>query len=633
MVKFTELESLLEHIKNPSDLRKLGIEQLAQVCSELRDFIIDESSRNPGHFGASLGVVELTVALHYALNTPEDRIVWDVGHQAYGHKILTGRREKFHTNRKLGGISGFPNPNESEYDSFIAGHSSTSISAALGMAIAAQQKGDNRQVVAVIGDGALTGGMSFEALNHAGFAKANILVILNDNHMAIDQCVGALNNYLLDITTSKTYNKFKEDVWNALGKLSKFGPNAQSIVQNIENGIKSAILKGSNLFESLNFRYFGPVDGHNVFQLTRTIQDLSKIPGPKLLHIVTQKGKGFKPAEESQTKWHAPRKFDKLTGEMNPVEKSDCCPPKYQDVFGETLLELAQKDELVVGVTPAMGSGCSMNLLMDAIPERAFDVGIAEQHAVTLSAGMAKEGLIPFCNIYSSFMQRAYDQVIHDVALQNLHVIFCLDRAGLVGADGATHHGVFDIPFMRSIPNLVVASPVNEIQLRNLLYTAYSSKVPFVIRYPRGEGENADWKKEMKSLPIGEGETIKDGGKIAVVGLGPLTNKVIRTVNKLSKEQQKEVAIYNMVFVKPLDTNLLDKIFEKHSHIITIEDGVVTGGFGSAVLEYASLKNYKGEVTRLGIPDEFILHGTPDELYKICSLDEESISLILTEKI
>jgi len=620
------LERILENIIYPSDLRKLSIEKLGQVCIELREFIIDESSRNPGHFGASLGVVELTVALHYALNTPNDRIVWDVGHQAYGHKILTGRREKFHTNRKLGGISGFPNPNESEYDAFIAGHSSTSISAALGMALAAQQKGDTeKQVVAVIGDGSLTGGMSFEALNHAGFSKANILVILNDNNMAIDANVGALNKYLTDITTSKTYNKVKDDVWNLLGKLSKFGPNAQAAAKKIENGLKAAILKESNLFESLDFRYFGPLDGHDVFQLVRSIQDLSKIKGPKLLHIRTQKGKGFKPAEISQTKWHAPGKFDKETGEMYPNSNTEPCPPKYQDVFGETLLELAEKDKLVVGVTPAMASGCSMNILMNAMPERAHDVGIAEQHAVTLSAGMAKDGLIPFCNIYSSFIQRAYDQVIHDVALQKLPVIFCLDRAGLVGADGATHHGVFDIPFMRAIPNLIIASPLNEIELRNIIYTAYKAKKTFVIRYPRGIGENVEWKFDMKTLPIGKGEQIRSGKEIAIVAFGPLGNKAIEAANRISKEHSKEVAVYNMRFVKPLDIELLQTIFSEFNKIITIEDGVIQGGFGSAILELASLQNYSGHIHRLGIPDEFIEHGQQDELYELCKIDTEGI--------
>jgi 1-deoxy-D-xylulose-5-phosphate synthase len=624
------LSNLLEHIEFPHDIRKLGIEQLPQLCKELRDFIIDESSRNPGHFGASLGTVELTIALHYALNTPYDRIVWDVGHQAYGHKIVTGRKKLFHTNRKFGGISGFPNPQESEYDSFIAGHSSTSISAALGMAIAAQKNGDSqRQVVAVIGDGAMTGGMAFEALNHAGFTNANILVILNDNNMAIDANVGALNQYLMDITTSKAYNKLKDDVWNFLGKLSKFGPNTQALAQKIENGIKSIILKESNLFESLKFRYFGPIDGHDVFHLVRTIQDLKEIKGPKLLHIITQKGKGFKPAEEAQTQWHAPRKFDKDTGIMVDVPDTALAPPKYQDVFGETLLELAQNDSRIVGVTPAMGSGCSMNILMQAMPDRAFDVGIAEQHAVTLSAGMAIDGLIPFCNIYSSFMQRAYDQVIHDVALQRLPVIFCLDRGGLVGADGATHHGVFDIAFMRSIPGIIVSSPLNEVDLRNLMFTAYKSGKPFVIRYPRGNGVLQDWKQPMQVYEIAKSEKIREGNTIAILSFGPLGNVAKQAADTVSQTLGKEVAVYNMRFAKPLDVDCIKKVCKSYSVIITIEDGVIQGGFGSAVLEQCSLYEYTGKVIRLGIPDSFIPHGTQEELYAYCKLDAAGIEQLL----
>lgn len=620
------MKSVFENIEFPEDIRKLGIEKLPQLCKELRDFIIEESSKNPGHFGASLGTVELTVALHYALDTPNDKIVWDVGHQAYGHKILTGRKKTFHTNRKLGGISGFPNPSESKYDSFIAGHSSTSISAALGMAIAAEKNGHpERQIVAVIGDGSMTGGLAFEALNHAGFANANILVILNDNNMAIDANVGALNQYLMDITTSKAYNRLKDDVWNFLGRLSKFGPNTQTLVQKIENGIKSIILKESNLFESLKFRYFGPIDGHDVFHLVRTIEDLKEIKGPKLLHIRTQKGKGFKPAEESQTQWHAPRKFNKDTGEMVELPDSEITPPKYQDVFGETLLELAKKDSRIMGITPAMGSGCSMNILMEAMPDRAIDVGIAEQHAVTLSAGMAIDGLIPFCNIYSTFMQRAYDQVIHDVALQNLPVIFCLDRAGIVGADGATHHGVFDIPFMRAIPNMIVSSPLNEIDLRNLMYTAYLSKKPFVIRYPRGNGESTDWHKPMEKIEIGKGEQIRKGKDIAILCFGPLGNIAMNAANEFAKLKGKEVSIYNMRFVKPLDTELLHNIFKTYSQILTIEDGVLTGGFGSAIIEFTCENSYTSKVVRLGIPDEFITHGTQEELYKICGNDYESI--------
>ncbi|OQA96342.1 MAG: 1-deoxy-D-xylulose-5-phosphate synthase [Bacteroidetes bacterium ADurb.Bin217] len=624
------LKHVLEYIEFPEDIRKLGIEQLPQLCKELRDFIIDESSRNPGHFGASLGTVELTIALHYALNTPYDRIVWDVGHQAYGHKIVTGRKQQFHTNRKFGGISGFPNPQESIYDSFVAGHSSTSISAALGMAIAAQRTGEtDRQIVAVIGDGSMTGGMAFEALNHAGFANANILVILNDNNMAIDANVGALNQYLMDITTSKAYNKLKDDVWNFLGKLSKFGPNTQTLAQKIENGIKAIVLKESNLFESLKFRYFGPIDGHDVFHLVRTIQDLKEIKGPKILHIKTQKGKGFKPAEESQTQWHAPRKFNKETGIMVDLPDASLAPPKFQDVFGETLLELAHKDTRIVGVTPAMGSGCSMNILMEAMPERAFDVGIAEQHAVTLSAGMAIDGLIPFCNIYSSFIQRAYDQVIHDVALQHLPVIFCLDRGGLVGADGATHHGVFDIAFMRTIPGMIVTSPLHEHDLRNLMYTAYKSGKPFVIRYPRGNGVKVDWKNTMEVYEIGRSEKIREGNSIAILSFGPLGNVALEAAERVAQTTGNQTAIYNMKFAKPLDIECIKKICKTYSTIITIEDGVVQGGFGSAVLEQTELYDFKGSVLRLGIPDAFIPHGTQEELYAFCKLDSGSIERLL----
>jgi len=620
------MTKLLNNIQFPADLRKLGIEQLPQLCKELREFIIDESSRNPGHFGASLGTVELTVALHYALNTPNDRIVWDVGHQAYAHKIITGRKEQFHSNRTFGGISGFPNPAESQYDAFISGHSSTSISAALGMAVAAEKQGEQRQIVAVIGDGAMTGGMAFEALNHAGFTKANVLVILNDNNMAIDASVGALNQYLLDITTSRFYNNLKKSLWRFLGKVSDFGPNVRKVAQKIGNAFKFMLLKESNLFEAFNFRYFGPVDGHNVFQLVRTIQDLQNIPGPKLLHIRTQKGKGFKPAEEEQTEWHAPRKFDKHTGEMVSAPDATNTAPKYQDVFGETLLELAALDARVVGVTPAMASGCSMNILMNAMPDRVFDVGIAEQHAVTFSAGMAKDGLLPFCNIYSSFMQRAYDQVIHDVALQQLPVIFCLDRAGLVGADGATHHGMFDIAFMRAIPHLIVASPMHEIELRNLLYTAYKTERPFVIRYPRGCGQFVDWKLPMEELETGKGCCIRAGKDVAVLGFGPLTYRAYTVAEELAKTNNIDVAVYNMRFAKPLDTALLNEVFSDFKHIVTIEDGIKTGGFGSAIEEYAQQQHAAVSITVCGLPDEFITHGLPDELYALCGLDEKGIA-------
>ncbi|MBR5434842.1 MAG: 1-deoxy-D-xylulose-5-phosphate synthase [Bacteroidales bacterium] len=616
---------LLDQIEYPSDLRKLGIEQLPQVCKELRDFIIDESSRNPGHFGASLGTVELTVALHYAFNTPYDRIIWDVGHQAYGHKILTGRKKVFSTNRKLDGISGFPNPQESEYDSFIAGHSSISISAATGMALAAKANAENRSIVAVIGDGALTGGEAFEALDYAGGSKTNILVILNDNDMAIDANVGGLHQYLIDVITSPSYNRFRDKTWNFSTKLSQFGPDLRELFKKMGRGLKSLFFKESNLFESLGFRYFGPIDGHNVFQLTRTLQDIQHIPGPKLLHIHTQKGKGFKPAEEEQTEWHAPRKFDKETGEMIPLPDKNTIPPKYQEVFGETLLELAQKDKRVMGVTPAMATGCSMNILMKAMPDRAFDVGIAEQHAVTMSAGMAKEGLIPFCNIYSTFMQRAYDQVIHDVALQNLHVVFCLDRAGIVGADGVTHHGLFDIPFMRAIPNIVVAAPMNEIELRNMMFTAYSVEKPFAIRYPRGGGEYLKWREEMQIMPIGKAECLRNGEKVAVLTIGAVGNTALKAVDKVYTDTGKMAAMYNFRWIKPIDSELIAEIAQSFETIITIEDGIVAGGFGSAVLEELESSHFSGNVVRLGVQDEFVPHGTQQELYKICGFDFDSI--------
>lgn len=616
---------LLEKIDSPSDLKKLEEDELVQVCSELREFIIDAVSSNPGHFGASLGVVELTVALHYVFNTPEDRLIWDVGHQAYGHKILTGRRRQFHTNRKHNGLSGFPKRGESIFDAFGVGHSSTSISAALGMAIAAQKKGENRQVVAIIGDGSMTGGMAFEALNNAGISNANILVILNDNNMAIDQNVGALKEYLLDITTSKTYNKIKTDVWNALGKLNTLGPRARRMVQKVEGSIKSALLHKSNLFESLNFRYFGPVDGHDVEYLVKILADLKDIPGPKLLHCVTVKGKGYKPAEENQTAFHAPGIFDRETGKPIVLEPITPLPPKYQDVFGETLVELAEANPKIFGITPAMPSGCSMNILMDKMPDRAFDVGIAEQHAATFAAGMAAEGLIPFCNIYSSFSQRAYDQIIHDIALQNLQVVLCLDRAGIVGEDGATHHGVFDLVFLRTIPNLTIASPFNEEELRNMMYTAQlSAQGPWVIRYPRGRGVMTTWKKPFRKLEVGKGKLLRDGLHIAILSVGPLGNVALKAAEELSL-MDIEVAVYNMRFVKPLDEEILEEVRLRFQNIITIEDGSIAGGFGSAVLEYFSTRESMPRVVRIGIPDRFIDHGTPAELYRECGMDLEGI--------
>ena len=622
---------LLGKIDNPSDLKKLKEEDLQQVCSELRDFIIDSVSSNPGHFGASLGVVELTVALHYVFNTPYDRLIWDVGHQAYGHKILTGRRSVFGTNRKYKGISGFPKRSESPYDSFGVGHSSTSISAALGMAIAAQKKGETRQVIAVIGDGSMTGGMAFEALNNAGANNANLLVILNDNNMAIDPNVGALKEYLLDITTSKTYNRIKTDVWNALGKLDNLGPRAQRVVQKVQNSIKSALLHRSNLFESLSLRYFGPVDGHDVDYLVKVLQDLKDIPGPKLLHCVTVKGKGYKPAEENQTKFHAPGLFDRETGKQIVVKHEKPLPPRYQDVFGETLLELATSNPKIYGITPAMPSGCSMNILMEKMPERAFDVGIAEQHAVTFAAGMAAEGNIPFCNIYSSFSQRAYDQIIHDVALQKLPVVMCLDRAGIVGEDGATHHGAFDISFLRTIPNLTIASPLNEVDLRNMMFTAQlDNQGPWVIRYPRGRGESTDWHKPFRKMEVGRGMLVREGSDLAILSIGPIGNAALKAAYELSL-MDIEIAVYDMRFVKPTDEELLEEIRLRFQKVITLEDGALVGGFGTAVLEYFCSKADMPQVVRLGIPDRFVDHGTPAELYKECGIDSDGIKATALE--
>ena len=616
---------LLAQIETPNDLRRFKEDDLIQICNELRQYIIDIVSVKGGHFGASLGTVELSVALHYAFNTPDDQLVWDVGHQAYGHKLLTGRREIFHTNRIYGGISGFPKRKESEYDAFGVGHSSTSISAALGMAVASQIKGDtNRQHIAVIGDGALTGGMAFEAMNNAGAQGNNMLVILNDNCMSIDPNVGALKEYLTDITTSHTYNKVKDEVWNLLGKISKFGPNARAIVQKVEHAVKSAVLQQSNLFESFNFRYFGPVDGHDVNRLVQVMNDLKDIPGPKLLHVLTVKGKGYKLAEEDQTLWHAPGLFNKDTGEIIKSPKKGPEPPKYQDVFGHTLVELANDDKRIVGVTPAMPSGCSLNIMMKEIPDRAFDVGICEQHAVTFSAGMATQGLIPFCNIYSTFMQRAYDQVIHDVALQNLHVVFCLDRGGLAGADGPTHHGAYDIAYMRCIPNMIVSAPMNEEELRNLMFTAYKTPAPFSIRYPRGNGVMVDWKQPFQLLEIGKGRTLRTGSDIAILSIGHMGNLAMDAVNRLVNEGV-DVGFYDMRFVKPIDEELLHEIFKTTKSIITVEDGCVQGGFGSAVLEFMADHGYSARVKRLGIPDKIVEHGTQPELWSECGYDAEAI--------
>jgi 1-deoxy-D-xylulose-5-phosphate synthase len=618
---------LLNNINSPEDLKKLKIEDLVEVSKQLRQFIIDVVSCNPGHFGASLGVVELSVALHYIYDTPFDKIIWDVGHQAYGHKILTGRRDIFHTNRKYGGISGFPNVSESEYDAFGVGHSSTSISAALGIASADKLKGIKRNVAAVIGDGSLTGGLAFEGLNNAGSANTDIVVILNDNNMAIDPNVGALKEYLVDITTSKTYNRVKADIWNLLGKISKIAPHAREYAQKLEHGLKSTLIRQSNLFESLNFRYFGPIDGHDVVRVARLLEDLKSIPGPKLLHVLTKKGKGFLQAEKNQTTFHAPGKFDKETGEIIKVESEKGQPLLFQEVFGETILELARKNEKIIGITPAMPTGCSLKIMMDELPERTFDVGIAEQHAVTFAAGLASQGIVPFCNIYSSFAQRAYDQIIHDVALQKLNVIFCFDRGGLVGADGPTHHGVFDLAFMRSIPNMVVSSPMDEEELRNLMYTAQLEKYgPFSIRYPRGRGVMPEWKTPLKEIIPGTSRQLSDGSDLAILSIGHIGQHAKDAVAELKKEQI-DVAHFDMRFVKPLDEKQLHKIFKKYHHILTIEDGTIKGGFGSAILEFMSEHDYLSQVKIMGVPDKFIEHGTQKELWRDCGIDTQGIVL------
>ena len=620
----------LEQINIPSDLReKFKIDDLDQISNELRQYIVDVISEiGNSHFGASLGVVELTVALHYVFNTPEDQLVWDVGHQAYGHKILTGRREQFHTNRLKDGISGFPKRSESEYDTFGVGHSSTSISAALGMAVASRYKGEkNKQHIAVIGDGAMTAGLAFEGMNHAGFEKdANLLVILNDNCMSIDPNVGALKEYLTDITTSHTYNKVKDEVWNLLGKISKFGPDAQTIASKVSTALKGSLLKQSNLFESLNFRYFGPVDGHDAIGLARVLEDLKDIPGPKILHCLTKKGAGYKFSEEGDpTKWHAPGVFNKETGEIVKIIPKSPQAPKYQDVFGYTIVELAEKNPKVMGVTPAMPSGSSLNIMMKAMPNRAFDVGIAEQHAVTFSAGLATQGLVPFCNIYSSFMQRAYDQVLHDVALQNLNVVFCLDRGGLVGADGATHHGAYDLAYMRCIPNMVVSAPMNEEELRNLMFTAQlENKGPFSIRYPRGNGVMTDWKTPFKEIKVGTGRKVCSGEDIAILSIGHPGNFAQDAIS-LMKESGISIAHYDLRFVKPLDAVLLHEVFTKFKKVITVEDGCLMGGFGSAIIEFMVDQKYNSEIVRLGIPDEYVHHGTQEELWEDCGFDAKAI--------
>jgi 1-deoxy-D-xylulose-5-phosphate synthase len=584
-----------------------------------------------GHFGASLGVVELTVALHYVFNTPDDQLVWDVGHQAYGHKILTGRRDVFHTNRLYHGISGFPKRRESEYDTFGVGHSSTSVSAALGMSIASQYKGEtHRQHIAVIGDGAMTAGMAFEGLNHAGVSNSNMLIVLNDNCMAIDPNVGALKDYLTDITTSHTYNKARDEVWNMLGKFNKLGKHAREIAAKVENAIKVTLLKQSNLFESLNLRYFGPIDGHDINHLVSVLQDLKDIPGPKLLHCVTVKGKGYALAEKDQTKWHAPGLFDKVTGEIRKKVYEVPQPPKYQDVFGQTIVELAEKNEKIVGITPAMPSGSSLNLMMKVMPDRAFDVGIAEQHAVTFSAGLATQGLVPFCNIYSTFMQRAYDQVIHDVCIQELPVIFCLDRAGFAGADGPTHHGAYDIAYMRCIPNMIVFAPMNEKELRNMMYTVQLpefalEKKAISIRYPRGEGVMPHWRTPFEKMEMGKGRLVHEGTGVAILTIGHIGNYVTQT-RQLLEADHLNPAHYDMRFVKPLDEALLHEIFSQFDKVITVEDGCLMGGFGSAVAEFMLDHGYSAQIKRLGIPDAIIEHGEQMELHRECGFDAEGIA-------
>lgn len=622
---------LLKLINNPDDLKKLSREQLHQVSDELRQYIIDVVSVYGGHFGASLGVVELSVALHYVFNTPYDQLVWDVGHQAYGHKILTGRRDNFITNRKYNGLSGFPKRTESEYDTFGVGHSSTSISAALGMAMASHFKGEtDRQHVAVIGDGALTAGLAFEAMNHAGIEKSNVLIILNDNCMSIDPNVGALKEYLTDITTSHTYNDLRDNVWKALGKLPVGKNFSREMASKMEASLKGMVSKSANLFEALKLRYFGPIDGHNITKLVDTLKDLKDIPGPKILHIKTVKGKGYELAEKDQTTWHAPGLFDKVTGEIQKKKFEIPQPPKYQDVFGHTIIELAEKNEKIFGITPAMPSGSSLKFMMDKMPDRAFDVGICEQHAVTVSAGMATQGMKVFCNIYSSFMQRAYDMVIHDVAIQKLPVIFCLDRAGLVGEDGPTHHGCYDIAYMRCIPNMIVSAPMNEAELRNLMYTAQldSNTSPFVIRYPRGQGVMPEWKTEMQEIEIGTGRKIRDGKDIAILTFGHVGNFAASAIRDV-KAEEIDPAHYDMRFVKPLDEAMLHEVFSRYKKIITVEDGTVVGGFGSAILEFMNEHKYKADVKIMGIPDRLVEHGSPKQLYDEIGIDANGIALAL----
>lgn len=619
----------LQSIDSPADLRKLKVEELPAVCEDLRHDIINELADNPGHFASSLGTIEITVALHYVFNTPYDRIVWDVGHQAYGHKILTGRRDQFHTNRKLNGICPFPTPVESEYDTFACGHASNSISAALGMAQAAMQKGEtDRNIVALIGDGAMSGGLAFEGLNNVSDTPNNMLIILNDNNMSIDKAVGGMKEYLMHLHTSNWYNRLRFSISNKLSRWGVLNENRKRSILRFNNSVKSLLANQQNIFEGLNIRYFGPTNGHDVIELVRILREIKNMKGPKLLHIHTVKGKGFKPAEKEATIWHAPGKFDAESGKRIPEDSGKPQPPKFQDVFGNTLLELAQQNPRIVGVTPAMPTGCSMNILMKAMPKRAFDVGIAEGHAVTFSAGMAKDGLIPFCNIYSAFAQRAYDNLIHDVALLNLPVVLCLDRAGLVGEDGPTHHGAFDLPSMRAIPNLTLCSPYDEAELRRMMYTAQlPGKGTVVIRYPRGRGSLIDWKCPLEEIPVGKGRCLKEGHDLAVISLGPIGTLAAKAIARAEEQQPGlSVAHYDLRFLKPLDTEMLRHIAEKFPKIITIEDGARMGGAGSAVLEWLSDNGFHNDVIRLGLPDHFVQHGSVNELRHIVGLDEEAVT-------
>jgi 1-deoxy-D-xylulose-5-phosphate synthase len=626
-----KIGELLALINDPADLRKLKVGELPELCNEIRQFIIDIISTNPGHLGASLGTVELAVAIHYVFNTPFDKVIWDVGHQAYTHKILTGRKDVFHTNRMYKGISGFPRITESEYDAFGTGHSSTSISAALGMGVAANLNHQrDRHHVAVIGDAAISGGMAMEAMNNAGVSNANLLVILNDNGIAIDKNVGAIKDYLADIVTSGTYNKIRDKIWHLLGGGTSYGQNSRAIVKQLGNALKSTLLNRSNLFEAFHFRYFGPVDGHDVIRLVKLLEDMKKIHGPKLLHVVTVKGKGYERAEKEQTVYHAPGIFDKNTGEIQE-DKCHNQPPKYQTVFGRTIVELAEANPKIVGITPAMSTGCSLNIMMTKMPDRTFDVGIAEQHAVTFSAGLAASGMIPFCNVYSSFMQRAYDQIIHDVALQKLNVVFCLDRGGLVGEDGATHHGSYDLAYLNCIPNMTVSAPMNEEYLRDLMFTAQlEGKGPFAIRYPRGRGVMPEWKTPLKELPVGKGRMTRDGSDAAIISIGNVGNDAVAACKAL-EQSGYSVAHFDMIFLKPLDTELLHVIFRKFRKIITVEDGTMMGGLGSAVIDFMAEHGYSARIKKLGIPDYFVEQGAIAELHHECGYDKEGIEKAMRE--